>query len=75
MFALSPLRRIFPAGKLEGMTINDGFEAHWRNIVAKDPKLAQFPKSYRDQLLVAYMAGYVHGSASRETERKEHGKD
>ena len=56
----------------EGMTIEDGFAGYWKKLLAKDPKLAAYPKSFQAQLREAYVEGFKHGSAERQIEIEEH---
>ena len=53
-------------------TIEGAFAAHWKNLVAKDPKLAQYGKSYKDALKEAFETGYKVGSTDRQIELEAH---
>jgi hypothetical protein len=55
-------------------TIEGAFAAHWKNLVAKDPKLAQYPKSFQTLLKDAFVASYMVGSTDRQIEREPHGQ-
>jgi hypothetical protein len=53
------------------MTIEAGFAAYWKSLVAKDSKLAAYPKSFQAQLKEAFTEGYKHGVADRQIEIEE----
>jgi hypothetical protein len=53
------------------MTIEDGFSDFWKRLVAKDPKLAAYPKSFQAQLREAYVEGFKHCSTERKIEVEE----
>jgi hypothetical protein len=53
-------------------TIEGAFAAHWKSLVAKDPKLAQYPKSFQTMLRETFEAGYMVGSTDRQIEQKAH---
>jgi hypothetical protein len=53
-------------------TIEGAFAAHWKNLVAKGPKLAQYPKSFRDMLRETFEAGYMVGSTDRAIKQEAH---
>ena len=54
------------------MTIEGAFVAYWKSLLAKDPKLAQYGKSYQAALKDAFTEGYKVGSTDRDIERDAH---
>jgi hypothetical protein len=54
------------------LTIDAAFAAYWKNLVAKDAKLAAYPKSFQAQLKDAFTEGYKVGSADRDVEQDAH---
>lgn len=52
--------------------IESAFSQHLKNLIAKDPKLAQYPKSFLALLKDAFEAGYMVGSTDRQIEREAH---
>lgn len=53
-------------------TIEGAFAAYWKNLVAKDPKLAQYPKTFQAQLKDAFESRYMVGSTDRQIESEAH---
>ena len=57
------------------LTIDAAFAAYWKSLTAKEPKLAQYPKSFQAQLKHAFTEGYKVGSTDRHVERDAHGEN
>jgi hypothetical protein len=55
------------------MTIEAAFEKYWESVIARDPKIRQYPKSFKAQLSEAFNEGYKAGSTARDVERDAHG--
>jgi hypothetical protein len=53
-------------------TIEGAFNQHLKSLLAKDPKLAQYPKSFQALLKDSFEAGYMVGSTDRQIEREAH---
>jgi len=53
-------------------TIEGGFKAYWKELVAKDPKVAQYPKSFQTQLKDAFTTGFLAGQTDVQIEREVH---
>jgi hypothetical protein len=55
-------------------TIEGAFTAYWKSLVAKDGKLASYPKSFQAQLKDAFedgfMVGQTDGALTREVHRE-----
>jgi hypothetical protein len=54
------------------LTIEVAFVAYWKTLIAKDPKLAQYGKSYQTALKDAFLEGYKVGSTDRQIELEAH---
>jgi hypothetical protein len=55
-------------------TIDGAFSAYWKNLVAKDSKLAQYPKSFQNQLKDAFTQGFMCGQTDGALTREVHKK-
>jgi hypothetical protein len=53
-------------------TIEGAFAAYWKTLVAKDAKLAQYPKSFQAQLKDAFEHGFMVGQTDLQLEREVH---
>jgi hypothetical protein len=53
-------------------TIEGAFNAYWKALVAKDPKLAQYPRSFQSQLKDAFEHGFMCGQTDVHLEREVH---
>jgi hypothetical protein len=53
-------------------TIEGAFAAYWKNLLAKDAKLATYPKSFQALLKDAFEMGYKVGSTDRQIEIEAH---
>jgi hypothetical protein len=56
-------------------TIEGAFAAYWKSFIPKDPKLAQYGKSYQGALKDAFTQGYRTGSTDRQIELEAHKVD
>ena len=54
------------------MTIEAAYAEYWKRLLAKDPKLAQYGKSYQAALKDAFTEGYMFGSTDRQIEFEAH---
>ena len=54
------------------LTIEGAFLAYWKNLLAKDARLAQYGKSYQAALKDAFAEGYKVGSTDRQVELEAH---
>jgi hypothetical protein len=53
-------------------TIEGAFSAYWKSLVAKDAKLASYPKSFKAHLKDAFTAGFMTGQTERQFEQEAH---
>jgi hypothetical protein len=53
-------------------TIEGGFKAYWKQLVAKDPKLASYPKKFQAQLKDAFEHGFLASQTDVQIERAVH---
>ena len=53
-------------------TVEGAFGAYWKTLVAKDEKLASYPKSYRAALKEAFEHGFMVGQTDGALEREVH---
>lgn len=52
--------------------IQGAFSAYWKELTARDPKLAQYPKSFQAQLKDAFTIGFMTGQTERGIEAEAH---
>ena len=55
-------------------TIEGAFSAYWKTLIAKDSKLAKYPKSFQAQLKDAFEHGFMAGQTDVQLEREVHRK-
>jgi hypothetical protein len=52
--------------------IEGAFKAYWKELTAKDPKLAAYPKSFQNQIKDAFTMGFLAGQTERSIEAEAH---
>jgi hypothetical protein len=52
--------------------VEGAFAEYWKRLIAKEPKLAQYPKSYQAALKNAFETGFMVGSTDLQVEREIH---